>query len=186
MPAAEGRRYPTRRNRTFALVYGRLQRIAAGQLRRELGDAALQTASLVHETYLQLSRQPGLAWRSREHFFAFASRVMRRVLVDHARRRRRAKRGGGKDHVTLAEATAESAEAPEPSRDDVLAVHEALEALEAIDPDRALLVELRFFGGFSVAETATALEVSEATVQRRWRVARAWLFTALHGPWRGA
>ena len=163
-------------DRLFALVYDQLHQIAAAHLRREPRDAILQTTGIVHEAYLRLARQPGLEWRSREHFFAFASRVMRRLLVDYARHRGRVKRGSEAIHIALNDqAPGEAVSAPT----EILAVHEALQALEAIDADRAHVVELRYFGGLSVAETAAALEVSESTVHRQWRVARAWLFDAL-------
>lgn len=168
---------PKAKDKAFALVYDQLHQIAAAHLRRERRDPVFQTTGIVHEAFLRLSGQPDLSWKSREHFFAFASRVMRRVLVDHARHRGRAKRGGQSIHVSLAEVPEE----PHEVHAEIVAIHEALESLEAVDPAKARIIELRFFGGLSAQETATVLEVSESTVHRQWRLARAWLFDALQG-----
>ena len=164
---------------TFDLVYSRLHKIAAAHFSRESKNSVLQTTGLLHEAFLRISEQSGLTWRSREHFFAFASRVMRRLLVDYARWRSRGKRGGEAVHVPLGE----TPEMPQELRPDIVGLREVLEDLRLIDPEKALVIELRFFGGLSVRETAAALGVSESTVHRQWRLARAWLFDALNrGP----
>ena len=152
-------------------VYAELRRQAARAMRREGEEHTLQATALVHEAYLRLVDQRRAAWRNRSHFFGVAAQVMRRILVDHARGRHAAKRGGGAHRLTLGDA---DAAVPEPAVD-VLALHEALERLALLDPDQARLVELRYFGGLSIEETATMLEVSPATVKREWAVARAWL-----------
>ncbi len=156
----------------LALVYDELKRIATGYLRREHDAHALQATGIVHEAYLRLSGQTGFQWHSREHFFAFAARLMRRILVDEARRRKRSKRGGDVVHLTLTHAADGAADEPDP---DVLAVDEALTELAQLDPDKAILVELRFFAGLTLEETASALEVSLSSVNRQWRLARLWL-----------
>lgn len=165
----------------FALVYDELRRIAASYFRRERADLPLQATSLVHEAFLRLSAKKGFQWRSRDHFFAFSSRIMRRVLVDEARRRRRSKRGGGSVHLTLAEA-GEVADAASQGPDlDLLLVDDALSELAEIDPQKAIVVELRFFAGLTLEETASALEISLSSVNRRWRLAKLWLYERL-GP----
>jgi RNA polymerase sigma factor (TIGR02999 family) len=157
------------------LVYDELRRIAALQLRRESSEHTLQATAIVHEAYLRLSEQAGLRWPSRTHFFAFAAHLIRRILVDQARLRNRAKRGGHLHRVTLAEA-AELA----PGRSlDLVAVDDALSALEALDPRKAKVVELRFFAGLSQEETAAQLGISAETVSREWRRAKAWLYREL-------
>ena len=154
-------------------VYDELRRQAERAMRREGGEHTLQATSLVHESYLRLVDQRRVDWRNRAHFFAIASTVMRRVHVDHARARLTAKRGGGVAPLSLAGAE----RGGEHGTDDVdlLALHEALERLAALDPEQARLVELRYFGGMTIEETAEALGVSPATVKREWALARAWL-----------
>jgi RNA polymerase sigma factor (TIGR02999 family) len=159
------------------LVYDELRRIAARQLRSELGSATRATA-IVHETYLRLTEQTGLHWPSRDHFFAFAAHLMRRILVDEARRRNRAKRGGQQRRVSLAEIEEHGLPGPGPSPD-LEALDEALTRLEGLDPRKATVVELRFFSGMSLEEIAGQLGLSVDTVGREWRRARAWLFDAL-------
>ncbi len=156
----------------FPAVYDELRRIAHRQLGRERREHTLGTTALVHEAYLRLVDQRRVVWRGRAHFFGVAAQVMRRILVDHARERHAAKRGGGLRQLTLGDADAAAAAQPGV---DVLALHEALERLAALDADQARLVELRYFGGLSIEETAQALGVSPATVKREWAVARAWL-----------
>jgi RNA polymerase sigma factor, TIGR02999 family len=158
--------------RLLAAIYDELHRQAARAMRRE-GDAhTLQATAVVHEAYLRLVDQRRVEWRSRAHFFGVAAQMMRRVLVDHARARLADKRGGALQRVTLGHASAGS----EPDADlDVLALHDALERLAALDPGQARLVELRYFGGLGIEDTAEALGVSPATVKREWAVARAWL-----------
>ncbi|HEX2645056.1 MAG TPA: sigma-70 family RNA polymerase sigma factor [Thermoanaerobaculia bacterium] len=163
--------------RLFPLVYENLRRIAAWQLRRERVSHTLQATAIVHEAYLRLSGQPGLEWPSRAQFFAFAAHLIRRILVDHARHRNRAKREGRYEKVTLSE-VADLALERSP---DLLALDEALSDLEKVDPRKATVVELRFFGGLSLEEVAEQLGISEETVSRDWRRARAWLYDALQG-----
>jgi RNA polymerase sigma factor (TIGR02999 family) len=157
------------------LVYDQLRKQAAHQLRRERPGHSLSPTVVVHELYLRLQAQERAVWANRTQFFAVASRLIRRVLVDHARERMAAKRAGGWQRVTLAEDVAGMA----PREVDLLALDEALAELQAIDPRRARLVELRYFGGLDLEETAAALEVSAATVSREWTLARAWLHRRL-------
>ncbi|HEX6898605.1 MAG TPA: sigma-70 family RNA polymerase sigma factor [Thermoanaerobaculia bacterium] len=157
------------------MVYQELRRIAARQLRRERDDHTLEATALVHEAYMRLQGQAGFHWPSRAHFFAFAAHLIRRILVDHARNRNRAKRGGGWERVTLAEA-ADLALSKSP---DLLALDEALSSLETLDPRKAAVVELRFFAGLNLEETADQLGISAETVGREWRRAKAWLYCQL-------
>lgn len=152
-------------------VYDELRRIAEARLRRERPGHTLGPTDIVHEAYLKLVPLPEIDWQSRAHFFAIASRAMRNVLVDHAVRRRTAKRGGGAQAVTLDD-NAAAAELP---LDEILALSQALERLEAVDARHARVVECRYFGGLSLDETAEALGISAATVSRDWTFARAWL-----------
>jgi RNA polymerase sigma factor (TIGR02999 family) len=154
------------------IVYADLRRVAAGYMRRETPGHALQPTALVHEAYVRLIDQTQVKWRNRAHFFGVAAGMMRRILVDNARRRRADKRGGGWERVTLAgdEAAADSRKAI-----DVLALHEALERLAAFDPQQARIVELRYFGGLTIEETAEVVGISPATVVREWTIAKAWL-----------
>ena len=163
--------------RALPLVYDELRRIAARQLRAERGEHTQATA-IVHETYLKLSEQAGLHWPSRDHFYAFAAHLIRRILVDHARRRNRAKRGGDLQPVTLVEIE-EHRDPRLAEATDLMALDHVLSRLEALDPRKAAVVELRFFAGMSLAETAVQLGVSVETVTREWRRARAWLYDAL-------
>jgi len=164
-------------DRLIPLVYAQLRRIARRHLARERPDHTLTTAALVHEAYLQLVHQAAVDWRDRVHFFAIASRTMRRVLVWHARRRHATKRVDGRlvrleDGLLLAaDGAGDAAE--------LLALDDALQRLEEIDPRLCRVVECRHFGGLTVEETATALEISPATVKRDWQAARAWLRLAL-------
>jgi RNA polymerase sigma factor (TIGR02999 family) len=141
-------------------------------MRREGPDHTLQTTALVHEAYIRLVDQQRVQWRNRAHFFGIAAEVMRRVLVDHARARQAAKRGGGVQRITLGDAMVASSDVEDA---DVLALHEALERLALLDADQARLVELRYFAGMTIEESAEALGVSPATVKREWALARAWL-----------
>ena len=156
------------------LVYEELRRLAGAQLRSERSGHTLQATALVNEAYLKLVDQKRTRWRNRAHFFAIAARLMRRILVDHARRARALKRSAGR-RVTLDEALAL---APEPDVD-LVALDDAMEALGGLDPNLTRLVELRFFGGLTIEETAEVLDVSPATVKREWASARAWLFRRL-------
>ncbi len=159
----------------LSLVYDELRHIAARQLRQERVGHTLQATAVVNEAYLRLQGVEGFQWPSRSHFFAFASHLIRRVLVDHARHHNRAKRGGGLERVTLAEA----ADLALDRAPDLVALDEALTHLEALDPRKAAVVELRFFGGLSTDEIAHHLRISSETVGREWRRARAWLFDQL-------
>jgi len=155
----------------FRAVYKELHGQAAGYLRHERPGLSLQTTDLIHEAYLRLIDQQHVEWHDRLHFFAIAAQVMRRVLVDHARSRHAAKRGGSDIRLPLAEAMVVL---PGPDLDFV-ALDEALSKLAEIDPQQIQVVELRFFSGLSVAETATVMSVSERTIKRDWHVAKAWL-----------
>jgi RNA polymerase sigma factor (TIGR02999 family) len=154
--------------RLMPLVYGELRRLAASYLRAERPDHTLQPTALVHEAYLRLIDQRGVNWQNRAHFFGIAAQMMRRILVDHARRRQAAKR----DASTLRLRTSNDDGARDP---EVLALDAALSGLESLDARQAHIVELRFFGGLTVEETAEVAGVSPATVKREWRTARAWL-----------
>jgi RNA polymerase sigma factor (TIGR02999 family) len=160
------------------IVYEELRRLAGHYLRDERAGHTLQPTALVHEAYLRLADSREVRLGSRAHFYGAAARVMRRVLVDHARKRGRIKRGGpALEMVAFDEAIA----APIDPRLDFLALDEALAALERIAPERARVVELRYFGGLSVEDTAEFLGISPATVKRHWSFARAWLFRYLTG-----
>lgn len=158
------------------LVYDELHAIAARSLRRERGDHTLQPTALVNEAYMRLVGQQEVAWNNRAHFLAISAQLMRRVLLDHARRRQAEKRGGEVEIVRL-----DTAAAGWPVRRDldVIALDDALTRLGVIDPQQARVVELRFYAGLSVEETAEALGVSPTTVKREWRMARAWLLREL-------
>ena len=153
------------------LVYDELRRLARGYLQRERGDHTLQATGLVHEAYLRLVDQKTTTWQNRAHFFGVAAQLMRRILVDHARRHRTAKRGGDATKVEFDEALAPSA-----SRSlDVIALDDALQDLAKLNLQHSQIVELRFFGGMTTEEVAEVLDVSPRTIQREWRMARAWL-----------
>ena len=159
-------------DRLMPLIYDQLRGVAHRRLEGERTGHTLQTTELVHEAYARLA-DADLRWEDRAHFFALAARTMRRILVDYARSRMAAKRGGGEDPVSLAEL---SVELPDEGRDaDVVALHEALERLEAQDERKARVIEAHVFGGLTYEETATALGISAATVDRDLRMAKAWL-----------
>ena len=167
-------------DRLIPMVHEELHRLAKRHMRRERGHHAkrtLQTTALVNEAYLRLIDAQQVQWQSRAHFFAIAARLMRQILVDYARSRGYLKRGGEAEHVTLEEAMVLSAERPP----DLVALDDALNALAAFDERKARVVELRFFGGLSVEETAEVLNVSPDTVMRDWRLARPWLLRELSG-----
>lgn len=166
-------------NRLVDLFYPRLRRIARRHLEGRAGDS-VESAALANEAYLKLVRAGGIRCEDRTHFLALCSQIMRRILVDHARRRNSPKRGGHLLSVVLDEAllTAEARGV------DILALHEALEELARLDSRQSRLVELRYFGGLNAAETAEVLGVSLGTVKRDWRLARAWLFGQLTAPGR--
>jgi RNA polymerase sigma factor (TIGR02999 family) len=157
------------------IAYDELRRLAGDFLRRERPDHTLQPTALVHEAYIRLTEQHGVVWRNRAHFLAVAATMMRRILVNHAEAHRAAKRGGGESCVTLDTSALGAAGAAVEPAVDVLALDEALTALATLDARAARVVELRFFAGLSVEETAEALRISPATVKREWTVARTWL-----------
>ena len=165
--------------RLLPIVYGELRRQAARLLRRERRDHTLQPTALVHETYLRLIEQHAADWKNRTQFFAVAATAMRRILVDHARRHGARKRGGSWDRISFDETRRAW---PGPPDVDILALEEALDELAVLDPAKVRMVELRFFAGLDLEETAAVLGVSESTVTRDWRLARAWLFRRLGGP----
>jgi len=164
-------------DRLIPLLYDEIHRIAAGQMKGERRNHTLQPTALVHEAYVRLldSRNPN--WENRAHFLGAAANVIRRVLVDHARSRNRVKRDGNWLRVTLSEALTGG----QALDLDILALDHAMGRLQEEDPEEHQVVELRFFGGMSIPETAKALGVSERTVERRWSYARAWLFRELQG-----
>ncbi len=153
------------------VVYAELRRQASRYLRHERPGHTLQTTALINEAYLRLVDQKSMRWQNRAQFFGIAAQLMRRILVDHARARHRAKRGGSDVRVSLTDATSIAKD----SDVDLVELDEALNRLAQIDPQQSKIVELRFFSGLNVAETAAALNISPATVKRDWRVAKAWL-----------
>ena len=164
-------------DRLLPLVYDQLRRIAARHLGKERPDHTLEPTALVHEAYLRLVAQKSVEWQNRRHFFAIAARLMRRVLLDHARRRRRSKRGPGAAALSLEAAVNMSGERAA----ELVALDDALNSLAAVDPSKAAIVELRFFGGLSVPEVAHVVNCSPTTVARHWRLAKAWLSRELEG-----
>jgi RNA polymerase sigma factor (TIGR02999 family) len=162
-------------DRLVPLVYQELRRIAAGHLRRESGAQSLQPTVLVHEAYMRLVDIRQVEWQDRVHFLSVASRLMRRILVDHSRARRAGKRGGGEDTLCLNE-TLE----PLPNRaPEIIAVDDALNQLAQFDERQAKIVEMRFFAGMTEEETGECLGISTRTVKREWRMAKAWLYREL-------
>jgi RNA polymerase sigma factor (TIGR02999 family) len=162
----------------MGLVYKELRRLARYQLERERGGHTLQSTALVHEVYVRLCGSGELEWQDRAHFFAVAARMMRRVLVDYARRQGAEKRGGSAVRTVLGE----SLEVPgQEDGTDLAALNEALEQLASVDARKCQVVEMRFFGGLSAKETAAVLGTTEATVRRDWTIARAWLYRYLKG-----
>ena len=165
------------RDRLVAVVYPELRAIARRQLANERGDHTLQPTALVNEAYMRLSRMDRIDWQDRVHFVRMAARLMREILVDHARRHAAGKRDGG-ERVSLTQLDVAGSNG---SDIDMLALDAALERLAEVEPARAQLVELRYFGGLTIEETAEALSISPATAKRHWQVARAWLYEALAG-----
>lgn len=163
------------RDRLLPIVYDELRRQAARQLRSERAGHTLQPTALVHEVYLRLAQPRRVPWQSRAEFFAAAAQAMRRILVDHARKRAAAKRAGNWTRVKLDDEVAIEGK----NELDLLSLDDALDRLAELDPRHARIVELRFFGGLSVAETASVLKISTATVKRDWSLARAWLHRRL-------
>lgn len=159
-------------SKLMRLVYGELRRLAAHHMRHEKPGHTLQATALVHEAYLKLVGQQNVRWQSRAHFFGIASRLMRQILVEHARKRQAAKRGGLQQRVELEEAMLSASNVSI----DLIALDEALRRLAKLDPQQSRIVELRFFGGLSVEQTAEVLGVAPRTVKRDWSVARVWLY----------
>lgn len=171
---------PETLNRLLPAVYLELKRLARRELLRERAGHSLEPAALIHELYLDLVDQRRAHWENRAHFFGVAARLMRRILVDHARARSALKRGGGGAGVVQIEAADDVADAaPGPGRVDLVGLDQALERLSARSPEQGRIVEMRFFGGLTVEETAHVLGRSPRTVKREWRLARAWLFREL-------
>jgi len=160
-------------DRLIPIVYAELRAIAARYLRRERRDHTLQPTALVNEAYLRLIDQKQVQWQNRAHFIGVAAQMMRRILVDHAKSHNRAKRGGGAQRVSLDEVMAVSDE----RATDLLELDSALTALATFDDRKSRVVEMRYFGGLTVEETAEVLKVSEMTVAREWKLAKAWLYT---------
>ena len=164
-------------DKLMPVVYDELRRQAARYLRREQPGHTLQTTALIHEAYVRLVDQRNVQWQNRAHFFGIAAQMMRRILVDHARTKKRAKRGGSDIKVSLDDATV----AAKGQDLDVVAVDEALTRLAKIDEQQSRVVELRFFSGLTVEETAAVMGISPATVKRDWSMAKAWLHRELSG-----
>jgi len=158
------------------IVYGELHRLAGRYMRRERPSHSLQTTALVNEAYMRLVNYRQMQWQDRAHFFAVSAQLMRRILVDHARRHN-LKRGGGVPHVSLKHVEVVSDDRPM----DLVALDDAMNALARLDPRKVQVVEMRFFGGLSVEETAEVLKVSPVTVMRDWNTAKAWLYRELTG-----
>lgn len=158
--------------RLMPIVYDELRRLAAGYLRRERPGQTIQATALVHEAYLRLVAEQAHHWKNRTHFLAVAALSMRQILVERARRRRAAKRGGDPERITLDDHLLASGPS---SSVDMLALDEALDRLTALDAQQARIVELRYFGGLTIEEIAETLDISPATVKRHWTLARAWL-----------
>ena len=160
------------------IVYAELHRLARHYMRGERSDHSLQATALVNEAYMRLADYTRMQWRDRAHFFAVSAQVMRRILVDHARRHN-VKRGRGVQHVSLDEVAVVAASSD--AQTDLVALDAALIALADIDPRKAQIVEMRFFGGLTVEEIGEVLSVSTGTIKRDWRAAKAWLYLALTG-----
>lgn len=170
--AAWGKGDQSALDRLLPLVHAELRRIARRQMSQERDGHTLQATALVNEAYLRLAGQEGYEWQNRAHFFAVCAQVMRHVLIDHARAHARDKRGGGAIQVSLDEA---AALAGQPAQH-FLALDEALRFLESVDPQKSKIVELRYFGGLSIDETAELLNISPRTVRREWQRSKAWLY----------
>lgn len=164
------------RDALVPLVYEELRRIARRCLSSQSGNHTLQPTALVHEAYLRLARRDSVDWQDRAHFFALAAQMMRQILVDHARMQGAAKRGGNAVTVVVNEASSVSKE----TSLDVIALDDAMKRLASLDPRQCQIVELRFFGGLSIEETAQAVNISAATIKREWATARLWLYNAMN------
>ena len=165
------------RDSLVPLVYDELRRLARYYLASQRSDHTLQSTAIVHEAYLRLARRDNVHWENRSHFFAVAAQLIRRILVDHARKRNAAKRGGS--NLTL---LVDEAVEPSSQRElDLVALDDALKALAELDERQSRIIELRFFGGLSIEDTSRLLEISPATVKREWSTARAWLYEEISG-----
>jgi RNA polymerase sigma factor (TIGR02999 family) len=167
---------PAARDALVPIIYAELRRLAHHYMQNERAGHTLQTTALVHEAYLRLTDVDRMQWRDRGHFFAMAATLMRRILVDHARDRACDKRGGGVVFTAI-----DGNHIGQGTNIDAIALDEALERLAAMDPQQSRIVELRFFGGLTIEETADALDISPATVKREWTWAKAWLYQQLGG-----
>jgi RNA polymerase sigma-70 factor (ECF subfamily) len=168
-------------DRLTPLVYDEIRRLAHRYVLRERAGQTLQTTALVNEAYLRLAGASNIAWQNRAHFYAVTAQVMRRILIDHARRRHYVKHGGEVQRVSFEVAISESSQMSQPRAAELLALDEALAELEELDPRKGRVVELRYFGGLSIEETAKVLEVSAMTVRRDWRAAKAFLYQRVKG-----
>ncbi len=164
-------------NQLMPMVYDELRQLARSYLRRHARNHTMQPTVLVNEVYLRLINQRQVTWENRAQFFGLASKLMRNLLVDYVRQRRAAKRGGGDYNLSLTYAD-QAAQRPE-SEIDLIALDEALSRLATLSPQQSRIVELRFFGGLTIPETASAMGISHATVEREWSAARAWLYSQL-------
>ena len=163
-------------NQILPLVYNELRKISSKYLRDEYRQHTLQTTELVHEAYIKLIGSNNLSWESRSHFYGIAAKSMRQILVDYARKRKSQKRGEGKTELTLDEANFVIGE----SEDQLLSLNDALDKLETLEERSSKIVELRFFSGLSIEETAKVLNISVATVKRDWKFAKAWLYREIN------
>lgn len=167
-------------DRLTPLVYDEIRRIAHRYVQREREGQTLQTTALVNEAYLRLAGSADIAWQNRSHFYAVTAQVMRRILIDHARRRQYIKHGGDVQRVSFDAAISEAGLMSQPRAAELLALDEALDELAKLDPRKSRVVELRYFGGLSLEETAKTLDISLMTVRRDWRAAKAWLYQAVN------
>ena len=165
-------------DKLLPLVYEELRRLAHSFLSHERSDHTLQTTALVHEAYLKLTDQRSVNWENRAQFFAISAQAMRRILLDNARRHIAAKRGSGGQKISLDDVATLSTDA---ANESLIALDLALQKLETIDPEQSRIVELRYFGGLTIEETAGVLKTSPSSVQREWTIARAWLYNAISG-----
>ena len=162
-------------DRLLPVVYDELRRLAHGYMQNERSDHTLQATALVHEAYIQLVDWKNVSWQNRAHFFAAAAQMMRKILVDHAREKNALKRGGGLRTIALDDAIS----FPNHNNVDLISLDDAMTELNSFDPQQAKIVELRFFGGLTIEETAHAMDISDSTVKRDWQIAKAWLYNRM-------
>jgi RNA polymerase sigma-70 factor (ECF subfamily) len=165
-------------DKLLPVVYNELRRLAHSYLTKERADHTLQTTALVHEAYLKLTEQRSVNWENRAQFFAISAQAMRRILLDNARRHTAAKRGSGGQRIPITDIENLAIDA---ANESLIALDLALQKFETIDPNQSKIVELRYFGGLTIEETAEVLQVSPSTIQREWTLARAWLYQAVTG-----